>query len=77
MIFGSPIKKIKHFQNIRNKYPHLKSMSYGDSLLDAKCADHICSEFTYVSEESEISEKELIKNISFDFTKIKNFNKLI
>ena len=77
MIFGSPIKKIKHFQNIRNKHPNLKIMTYGDSLLDAKCADHISSEFTYVSQDSEITENELTKNISFNYTNIKNFNYLI
>ena len=72
-IFGSPVNKFVHFENIKNKHPKLETMVYGDSILDAKCAHFINSEFTFVEEDSDTNKKELKKNISFEFSTIWNF----
>ena len=72
-IFGSPVNKFVHFENIKHKHPKLKTMVYGDSILDAKCAHFINSEFTFVEEDSDINKKELKKNIFYEFSTIWNF----
>jgi len=76
-VFGSPTNKFNHFKNIRNKHQFSDAMTYGDSLLDAKCAISIKSEFTFVYEDSDISRKDLEDNISLEFSSIKNFNNLV
>ena len=76
-IFGSPTSKVNHFKNIRKKYQFSDAMTYGDSLLDAKCAISINSKFTFVSQDSETNKKEIQNNLLFKFFTIKNFNCLI
>ena len=76
-IFGSPVRKVDHFKKIRKMHQFSEAMSYGDSLLDAKCAISIKSKFTFVYEDSDISIKDLEDNISLEFSSIKNFNNLV
>ncbi|MBO6971805.1 MAG: HAD family phosphatase [Prochlorococcus marinus CUG1431] len=73
-IFGSPISKDIHFGNIRNMHKFLDTMTYGDSLLDAKCAESINSKFTFVSQDSETTKKDIKDNLLINFLSIKNFN---
>ena len=72
-ILGSPISKEIHFKNIRNKHQCLDAMTYGDSLLDAKCAVSINSKFTFVSQDSETNTKEINDNLLIKFFSIHNF----
>ena len=74
MIFGSPISKDVHFRSIRNMHQFLDTMTYGDSLLDAKCAESINSKFTFVSQDSETTKKEIKDNLLTEFQSIQNFN---
>ena len=76
-VFGSPTNKFNHFKNIRNKHQFIDAMTYGDSLLDAKCAISINSKFTFVSQDSDTSKKEITNNLLLKFFTIKNFNCLI
>lgn len=76
-IFGSPTSKVNHFINIRKKHQLSEAMTYGDSLLDAKCAISINSKFTFISQDSETNNKEIKNNLSLKFFTLKNFNCLI
>ena len=73
-IFGSPTSKEIHFRNIRIMHQFSDTMTYGDSLLDAKCAISINSKFTFVSQDSETNKKEIKNNLLVEFFSIKNFN---
>ena len=46
-------------------------MTYGDSLLDAKCAISINSKFTFVSQDSETNKNEIKNNLLLKFFTIK------
>ena len=76
-VFGSPNSKVNHFKNIRNMHKIYNAMTYGDSLLDAKCAISINSKFTFVSQDSETTKKEIENKLFLKFFSIKNFYSLI